>query len=176
MKITYLKNTDPYQEDYSDDDIVVENVHSLDDSTLINLLQEILATVNHPNRKQFKNTATELVKHNFGLITPEEAKTLANLKIKGRNLLFPIGGFAGENIEIETDKQKLDDYTIKKIVDWQKDNLFCSIQIEVPSHIQSQIDVYKEKIAKEKRAKDLRKKNKELERARKILEKAGEKV
>jgi hypothetical protein len=174
MKVTYLKSTDPYCEDYSDNDIVVEDVHSLDDSTLMNLLQEILATVNHPNRKQFKQTATEVVKHNFGLITSGEAKTLDALKVKGNTFLFPLGGFGYEHIKIGKD-DGITDYTLEKIVKMSVEPE-CYIQVEIPKNIQDKIDAHKVKLEKDKKSKERREKERQLEKARKILEKAGEKV
>lgn len=177
MKIMYL-NEKFYDDDggycsHNDDDIVISSVSSLDDGMLLRLLNEVLGTLNHPNRKNAKKLAIEPIKGNTGLITPGQAKTLDDLKVKGNSFLFPLGGWGNESVEVG--KEDVDDYTIEKIVKMSKEPA-CFIQVEMPKHIQDKIDAYKVKLEKEEKAKEKRKKEKELEKARKILENAGEKV
>lgn len=173
MKVTYLKNNDPYLENYSDDDVVTENVAELSDQTLMDLLIEILEVFNHPNREYFKESAVKSIKHYTNLITPGQAKILDGLEVRGNSFLIPLGGWGNEFIEIGN--ENIQDYTIEKIVKMPKDPA-CYIQVEMPKHIQDKIGAYRVKLEKENRAKERRKKERELENARKILEKAGEKV
>ncbi len=177
MKVLYLP--EKYYEDdggycnHTDSDIKVSEIVDLDDIQLLRLLDEVLISLDYPNRKNAKKFSIDSIKRHSGLITPGQAKTLDGLQIKDNKFLFPLGGYQYENIEVGAD---LDDYTVKKIVDRQGDNIACYIRVDVPKYIQDKIDAHKINMVREKKAKERKKKERELEKARKILEKAGEKV
>lgn len=172
MKVLYLEENDPYNEYSDDSDIKMSEILELDDSQLLNLLNEILGVISHINRKNAKKLAIESIKRVTGLVAPEQVKVLDGLKVKGNTLLFPLGGFGYENIEVGKD-DSITDYTIEKIVKMPIETA-CYIQVEILKNIQDKIDAYKVKLEKEKKNKEAKKKERELAKARKILEKAWE--
>jgi hypothetical protein len=162
------------EDEYCDEHIVTENISSLGQDELMQLLNEVLGVLNLDVNKAVKKIAIDRIKHHTNLVSPEQSKILNDLKIKNNTLMFPLGGFGYENLEVG--KDDINNYTIKKIIDWQKDNVDCYIRVEVPQYIQDKIDAYKAKLANERKTKDRRKKEKEVEKARKILANAGEQV
>lgn len=174
MKVIYLDNNYSDNEYSSDSDIKMSDIHDLDDAELLNLLDEVLGVLSHDNRKKVKKLAIEPIKRVTGLVSPEQVKALDGLKVKGDTFLFPLGGFGYENIKVGKNDD-ITDYTIEKIVKMPVETE-CYIQVEIPKNIQDKIDAYKVKLEKEKRSKEARKKERELSKARKILENAGEKV
>lgn len=174
MKVLYLDNNDPYNEYSSDSDIRISELYDLEDAQLLNLLNEVLGILSHANRKNAKKLAFEPIKRATGLVAPEQVKVLDGLKVKGNTFLFPLGGFGYENIEVGKN-DSITDYTIEKIVKMPIETA-CYIQVEIPKNIQDRIDAYKVKLEKEKKNKEAKKKERALAKARKVLEKAGEKV
>lgn len=170
MKVLYLDNSDPYNEYSSDSDIRMSELHDLDDTQLLNLLNEVLGILSHDKRKNAKKLAIEPIKRVTGLVTPEQVKVLDGLKVKGNTFLFPLGGFGYENIEVGKN-DAISDYTIEKIVKMPIETA-CYIRVEIPKNIQDRIDAYKVKLEKEKKNKEAKKKERALAKARKILAEA----
>jgi len=167
MKITYLKNSDPYDEYMDDCNIVTEDVSSLSDDKLSWLLGEILQILDQPGRSDAKKSVIGQINLLMGLISPNQVKLLENLKVKNSNLLFYTGN-GYESVDVHC--ADIPEHVLRGIVQGGVD---CYISVEPPENIQKQIDVYKKNLLKEQKRLEMKKKLRKIKAARKLLEEAS---
>lgn len=174
MKILQLKSDDPYAEGLGEDNIKMTGIHDLEDSELLELLDLVLQTLGHPNRKKVKQFALESISDKTGLLFPSQSKALSGLSPKNNILLFSSHNGNGDE-EVPLDQPSIDTHTMDRIAEYNGlENVTCFIQVNVPDHFQSQIENYKKKLNRQKELAREKKKNREIAKAKKILAAAGE--
>ena len=144
MKILQLKSDDPYNDSIGEDNVRVMDIHDLDDSDLLELLNRVLQTFRHPNRKKINQFALKSITDNTELLFPSQTKSLSGLTPKNNMLLF---SSRNGDEEVPLDQPSIDTHTMDRIAEYNGlENVTCFIQVNVPDHFQSQIENYKKKL------------------------------
>lgn len=168
MKVVYLENSDPYAEDLSESDIKMNDVCSLSDEQIMQLLQEIINTINSPERKQLKQNCEDLLISSTNLLTKDQIKIINEFKIKSSIVLFDTGY---EMFKSRLDlSQDISTRSIERLTNKGKipePELFAPI--EIPNVLKTKIERYMVDVKKKEKELAEKRKQKALEKAKKLV-------
>lgn len=157
MKIIYQGRV---WEDGDVPSLEVSDVCGVPTEELTDLLYQILSTFQ--SRKQL-DTAEEVIKQRLNLVRPEEAAAIGKLKLKSTDLFYS----SGYNLNLLKLDEKIPEHQLKDV---SKPLTSFFVVVELPTHLQKQVNAYKKKQEEEKRKKEERKKQQAIAKAKKLLE------
>jgi len=138
----------------------VGDVCNVPDEELTDLLSQILTTFQA--RKRI-DTAIDLIKDSTGLVAPEEAAAISNLKLKSTSLYY-LNGYSLCTLPLEG---KIPEYKLKEM-EHEKTAFFACV--ELPMGLKKQLTAFRKKQEEERKKAMERKKERQIKKAKKLLE------